>query len=83
MITSRSFLSFFLVLLFFSLNADADTEVKIGLLAPPLTLREVLQTPKGIHGTWEELTGKAVVVEFWAGVRYDAAGDFVGSVPIP
>jgi uncharacterized protein (TIGR03435 family) len=66
MMTRRSFPAFFLVLLFFSAGADAGTEVKIGQAAPPLTLREVLQTPEGIHGTWEELRGKAVVVEFWA-----------------
>lgn len=44
----------------------ADTGVKVGSPAPALTLKELLQAPRGIHGTWEELRGKAVVVEFWA-----------------
>jgi uncharacterized protein (TIGR03435 family) len=46
--------------------ALADSEVKVGSPAPRLTLRNVLQAPKEIHGTWEELKGKAVVIEFWA-----------------
>jgi uncharacterized protein (TIGR03435 family) len=66
MMTRRLFLAFFLVLLLFSVRAAAETEVKIGVPAPPLTLKEVLQAPEGIRGTWGELRGKAVVVEFWA-----------------
>lgn len=44
----------------------ADTGIKIGSPAPPLTLKKLLQAPDGVRGTWEELRGKAVVIEFWA-----------------
>lgn len=46
--------------------ARADVAPKVGGPAPPLTLRQLLQAPAGIHGTWQELKGQAVVVEFWA-----------------
>jgi uncharacterized protein (TIGR03435 family) len=66
MTTRGSFLAFFLVFLSFSPIALADAEVRIGSPAPPLALKEVLQAPEGMHGTWEELRGEAVVIEFWA-----------------
>ena len=50
----------------FSPTIQADSRIKVGSPAPPLTLKGVLQAPKLTHGTWEELKGKAVVVEFWA-----------------
>lgn len=53
-------------LLFLVHTARADSVVKVGSVAPPLTLREVMQAPAGIQGTWEELKGQAVVLEFWA-----------------
>src|SRR6266446_6561216 len=56
----------FLMLLWFSPALQAETGVKVGSSAPPLTLQKVLQAPEGIHGTWEELRGQAVVIEFWA-----------------
>jgi uncharacterized protein (TIGR03435 family) len=55
-----------LIFLWFAPAGLADTEVKVGSPAPPLALKEVLQAPGGIHGTWGELKGKAVVIEFWA-----------------
>ncbi len=66
MMTRRSFLSVFFAFLWFSPTVQADSGVKVGSPAPPLTLKNVLQAPEGTHGTWEELTGKAVVIEFWA-----------------
>jgi len=66
MMTRGSFLTLFLTLLWFSSAVHADTAVKVGSSAPPLTLKDVLQAPGGVHGTWEELQGKAVVLEFWA-----------------
>jgi cytochrome c biogenesis protein CcmG/thiol:disulfide interchange protein DsbE len=50
----------------FSPQVWADTAIKAGSPAPPLSLRDILQAPQGTHGTWEELKGKAVVLEFWA-----------------
>jgi uncharacterized protein (TIGR03435 family) len=47
-------------------QAWAYTAIRPGSPAPPLTLREILQAPQAMHGTWEELKGKAVVLEFWA-----------------
>ncbi len=44
----------------------ADAAVKVGSAAPPLTFRELLQAPDGTRGTWEQLNGRAVVLEFWA-----------------
>src|SRR5271168_2401936 len=63
---SHSFLIFAVALLWFSPAVRADSRVKVGSPAPPLTLKGVLQAPEQTHGTWEELRGKAVVVEFWA-----------------
>jgi len=59
---------FILFLLWFCLapTAHANDPVKVGASAPPLALRQVLQAPEGIHGTWDDLKGKAVVIEFWA-----------------
>jgi len=45
---------------------QADTGIQVGSPAPALTLKKLLQAPDGIRGTWEELRGKAVVIEFWA-----------------
>jgi thiol-disulfide isomerase/thioredoxin len=61
-----SFLKLFLIFLWFAPAVLADTGSKVGSPAPPLALKEVLQAPEGIHGTWGELKGKAVVIEFWA-----------------
>jgi uncharacterized protein (TIGR03435 family) len=66
MITRISILALFLVFFGCSPSAQADAGVKVGSSAPPLTLKNVLQAPEQIHGTWEELRGKAVVIEFWA-----------------
>jgi uncharacterized protein (TIGR03435 family) len=57
---------FLFLALGFSPQAWADTAIRAGSPAPPLTLREILQAPQAAHGTWEELKGKAVVLEFWA-----------------
>jgi uncharacterized protein (TIGR03435 family) len=62
----RSFSKLLLVFLWFAPAGLADAEAKVGSPAPALALKELLQAPGGIHGTWEELKGKAVVVEFWA-----------------
>ena len=67
--TRKSFLTLFLVFLWISPTVKAANGVKVvnvGSPAPPFTLKDVLQAPPGIHGTWEELKGKAVVIEFWA-----------------
>ena len=40
--------------------------VRVGAPAPALALRQILQAPAGTRGTWDELKGKAVVLEFWA-----------------
>jgi|SRR5580658_4420675 uncharacterized protein (TIGR03435 family) len=66
MMTRKSLFSFFFAFLWFSPTVQADSGVKVGSPAPPLTLKNVLQAPEEAHGTWEELRGKAVVVEFWA-----------------
>jgi uncharacterized protein (TIGR03435 family) len=66
MMTRGFFLVFFLVSFWLSPTALADTGVKIGSPAPPLSLKEVLQAPEGMRGTWDELRGNAVVIEFWA-----------------
>jgi len=62
----HSLLALLGISLWISTSAPADSGVKVGSLAPPLELKEVLQAPEKIHGTWEELRGKAVVIEFWA-----------------
>jgi len=66
MMTRTSLLTVFLAFFLFSSIVHAETRVKVGSPAPPLALKDVLQAPEGIHGTWEELRGKAVVIEFWA-----------------
>jgi uncharacterized protein (TIGR03435 family) len=58
--------TFLLFFLSFLPTMRADSTVNAGSPAPPLTLREVLQAPQAVRGTWEELKGKAVVLEFWA-----------------
>ena len=52
--------------LWFSPTLQADSPAKVGSPAPPLALKDVLQAPAQTHGSWEELRGKAVVIEFWA-----------------
>lgn len=44
----------------------AQTLPQVGAPAPELTLRTILGATDGTHGTWQELKGKAVVIEFWA-----------------
>jgi uncharacterized protein (TIGR03435 family) len=66
MMTRKSFFPFIFAFLWFSPIVQADSGVKVGSPAPPLTLKNVLQAPEEAHGTWEELRGKAVVIEFWA-----------------
>ncbi len=61
-----SCLTLLLALLSFAAAVQADTVVKVGSTAPPLSTNVVLQAPIGVHATWEELKGKAVVIEFWA-----------------
>lgn len=56
----------FLLFLCFLPTLQADTGIKVGFPAPPLTLKKLLQAPDGIRGTWQELRGTAVVIEFWA-----------------
>ncbi|PYU00580.1 MAG: hypothetical protein DMG38_07500 [Acidobacteria bacterium] len=63
---SRLFLFFAVAFLRFSFIVQANSLVKVGSPAPPLTLKDVLQAPEQTHGTWEELRGTAVVIEFWA-----------------
>lgn len=41
-------------------------EIKVGQPAPPLTLDRILQAPPGAEAEWQQLQGKAVVIEFWA-----------------
>jgi uncharacterized protein (TIGR03435 family) len=47
-------------------GSSIPCQVKVASSAPSLDLKEVLQAPEETHGTWEELRGRAVVVEFWA-----------------
>jgi len=59
----------FILLLFLSLKFYAQEKspaIKIGDPAPPLHLEALLQAPKEFKGTWEDLKGKIVVIEFWA-----------------
>lgn len=46
--------------------ARADEHLKTGNSAPPLSFKQLLQARAGVRGTWEELKGQAVVLEFWA-----------------
>jgi uncharacterized protein (TIGR03435 family) len=62
----NSFLSCSLALFVFSPVVQAQSGLKLGSPAPPLALRKVLQAPLHTRGTWDELKGKAVVIEFWA-----------------
>ena len=41
-------------------------ELKVGQPAPPLTLDRILQAPPGAEADWQQLQGKAAVIEFWA-----------------
>jgi thiol-disulfide isomerase/thioredoxin len=41
-------------------------DLKAGMPAPPLSLKQTLQVPAGTKVSWEALRGKAVVLEFWA-----------------
>jgi len=59
-------LPFFFALLTLAAPLRADNGVVVGSTAPPLALKVVLQAPEGISGSWKELKGKAVVIEFWA-----------------
>lgn len=45
---------------------QTEEQIKVGSPAPPLSLRQVLQARREVHGNWEELKGQAVVLEFWA-----------------
>lgn len=40
--------------------------LKVGDTAPLLHFEKLLQAPKGSKGSWDELKGKVVVLEFWA-----------------
>jgi uncharacterized protein (TIGR03435 family) len=46
--------------------AGAQAPLEVGAPAPKLTLRTILGSPDGSKGTWQELRGKAAVIEFWA-----------------
>jgi thiol-disulfide isomerase/thioredoxin len=45
---------------------NAQTVIKLGEMAPPLSTAHILQVPRGTTADWETLRGKAVVLEFWA-----------------
>jgi uncharacterized protein (TIGR03435 family) len=55
----------FAILFCFLLPAQG-ADIKAGSSAPPLVVRSLLQAPQGFRGTWQELRGRAVVLEFWA-----------------
>jgi uncharacterized protein (TIGR03435 family) len=56
-----------LLLLYSGLYAqEKPPAVKIGDSAPPLNLEGTLQAPKEFKGSWDDLKGKVVVLEFWA-----------------
>jgi uncharacterized protein (TIGR03435 family) len=61
-----SFLILWLAFFCFAAAVQADTGVKVGSPAPPLSTNVVLQAPNGVRATWKELKGEAVVIEFWA-----------------
>jgi uncharacterized protein (TIGR03435 family) len=46
--------------------ALAQLGLKVDAPAPQLALSTILGAPDGTQGTWQELRGKAVVIEFWA-----------------
>ena len=46
--------------------AQGDGLPKVGDPAPSLEFKQLLNAPPGVRGTWEELKGRAVVLEFWA-----------------
>lgn len=43
-----------------------DRPLKVDAPAPQLRFSQLLQAPPGMVGKWDELKGKAVVLEFWA-----------------
>jgi uncharacterized protein (TIGR03435 family) len=63
--------SFLLIaILFFTLllmhGQEKTPALKVGDPAPPLHFEKLMQAPEGFRGTWDELKGKIVVLEFWA-----------------
>jgi uncharacterized protein (TIGR03435 family) len=66
MALKRHPLQMLVFLLACSLLTVQGADTKTGSSAPPLILRGMLQAPEGFRGTWEELRGRAVVLEFWA-----------------
>lgn len=52
--------------LFLAPGLPADTSPTVDAPAPPLRFSELLQAPVGADGAWDQLKGKAVVLEFWA-----------------
>lgn len=65
--TSAGFCSAMLAFAFCWLpTARDDGPLKAGNSAPPLGFKQLLQAPPGVRGTWGELKGQAVVLEFWA-----------------
>ena len=52
--------------LLFLVSLLPAVEIKVGHPAPPLTLDHILQASPGTKADWQQLQGKAVVLEFWA-----------------
>jgi uncharacterized protein (TIGR03435 family) len=65
--SQKSFLVIFLLLFVWLLicGQEKSPALKVGDPAPPLHFEKLMQAPKGLQGTWDELKGKVVVLEFW------------------
>ncbi len=63
----KSFLLIFLLLFawLWMCGQENSPALKVGDPAPPLHFEKLMQAPKGFQGTWDELKGKVVVLEFW------------------
>jgi len=44
---------------------EKSQALKLGDPAPALHFEKMMQAPEGLQGTWDELKGKVVVLEFW------------------
>lgn len=65
---SRKFFLLIFLLLFSWLWTCAQEKsfpLKVGDPAPPLHFEKMMQAPKEFQGTWSELKGKVVILEFW------------------
>ena len=62
---SLLFLIFLLFIWILIYGQEEGQALKVGDPAPPFHFEKLMQAPKGFQGTWDELKGKVVVLEFW------------------